>query len=101
VPFPLGRPAVAALARGRRWVAPANDPEVAAAVRAACDGVPDVLGVRCEDAGEGGLRVVLGVRRGLDGPALEDRVRQVGERLAASGVVAERVERLALTVLPA
>jgi SseB protein N-terminal domain len=94
------RPAVWALAQGRPWLPPAEDPEVLAAVRAAAAS-PEVAGVRAEPGDGAGLRVVLAVRPGLDAARLSALVEAVRERLAATDLLAERVESLDLRVVPA
>lgn len=102
-PWPrvVRRPVLEALAQGRRWSPPARDVEVVAAVEAATEAVPGVSGVRCE-AGHGvDLAVVVGVRPGLDAGGLTALTDAVRERLAASAVLAERVEGLHIRVVPA
>jgi hypothetical protein len=95
------RPVVWALAQGRPWLPPAEDPEVLAAVRAAAGAAPDVAGVRAEPGEGSGLRVALAVRPGLDAARLSALVEAVREQLSASDLLAERVESLDLRVVPA
>ncbi len=101
VTFTVRRPALWALAQGRRWIPAPQDPEVAAAVRSACAGLPALDGVRCEPGAGAELRVVLGVLPGLDREGLGALLAGVQARLSADPVVAERVESLEVTVLPA
>ncbi len=99
-PLVLPRPALWALAQGRRWLPPGRDPEVADAVSTALTGLADVTAVRA--SGEGtGVEVALTVRPGLDAAALEVLLDDVRARLAATDLLAERAEALALSVHPA
>lgn len=100
-PFAVPRPAVWALGQGRDWVPSPQDPVVAAAVEHAVEGLPDVLGVRCEPGAAAELKVVLGVRAGLDRAGLEAVVTAVGAALGREEAVADRVDSMELQVLPA
>ena len=100
-PIVLPRPALWALAQGRRWVPPVRDPQVADAVRAAVDGLEHVAGLRLEAEEGGGLTVVLAVRPGLDAAELSALVDAVRAGLSRAEVLAERAESLTLTVVPA
>jgi hypothetical protein len=100
-PFTVPRPAVWALGQGRDWVPSPHDPVVTAAVEQAVRGVPDVLGVRCEPGTAAELKVVLGVRAGLDRAGLEAVVAAVGAALGREEAVADRVASMELQVLPA
>lgn len=94
------RPAVWAVAQGRVWTPSPRDPEVAAAVAGAAGAVAGVDGVRCEPGERAELRVVLAVRPGLDREALSALTTAVSGALAASEVVAERVDALELRLTP-
>lgn len=96
----LPRPAVWAVAQGRDWLPPAADPEVLAAVAAACDGVPGLAAHRCEAPGEAGLRVVLGLAPDLPPAAARAAAAEVGRRLQASDLVTERATAVELTLRP-
>jgi SseB protein N-terminal domain len=97
----LPRPALWAVAQGRRWVPPESDAGVADAVRAAVEGLTEVAGLRLV-AGEGGaLTVVLAVRPGLDAAELSALLDAVRDGLSRAEVLAERAESLTLTVVPA
>lgn len=98
-PVLLPRPAVWALARQRPWVPSPADPLVAAAVARALERVPGIDGAWPEPGERAELRVVLGVRPGLDRAALDAVVRAAGDALAASEVVAERVDSVELRVV--
>jgi hypothetical protein len=94
------RPLVWALAQGRPWIPAARDPDVVGAVDAAADGVPGVHSVGCEAGDRGDLAVLLAVRPGLDGDGLSAVVGVFRDRLAASELLAERVEGLEIRVMP-
>ena len=94
------RPVVWALAQGRDWTPPADDPAVLEAVSAAAASTA-VESVACGASGATGLRVELAVRPGLDAAGLSALAEQVRARLAASEVLAERVEALDLRLLVA
>lgn len=95
------RPAVWALAQGRRWVPSPQDPEVAAAVATALRDVAGLVAVRCERGRKAELAVVLSVVAGLDQAALDGVVAQAGRALAAVEIVAERVDSLELRLVSA
>jgi hypothetical protein len=97
----LPRPALWALAQGRPWLPPERDAEVVDAVGAAVEGVDQVAGVRLAGGAGGDLTVVLAVRPGLDADQLSALLDAVRARLAGAEVLAERVDALALTVVPA
>nr|WP_240895050.1 SseB family protein [Kineococcus siccus] len=101
VRFVVHRPALAALVAGTPWSPAALDPGVHDAVRAALADVPGVLRLRCGAGAGAELRVSLGLVAGLDRAALDELARVVGQRLAASEVVAARVASLELRLLPA
>jgi hypothetical protein len=82
------------VAQGREWVPPAADPEVLAAVAAACAGVAH----RCEASGDAGLRVVVGLPAGLDAGAARAAAAEIGGRLSASELVTERVTAVELSL---
>jgi hypothetical protein len=95
------RPVLWALAQGRPWLSPAQNPAVTGAVSAAALGVTNVEGVRCGRGVHGDLAVLLGVRPRLAAGALTTLIGAVRERLAASPVLAERVQGLELRVVAA
>jgi hypothetical protein len=100
-PAVVPRPAVRALAQGLAWLPSPDDPDVAAAVTRAAAGVEEILGVRCEPGSTAELRVVVGVRPGLDRAGLDALLTRLGAALAAQQVVADRVDAIELRVLPA
>jgi hypothetical protein len=101
VRFVVPRAAVWALAQSRAWVPPAEDDELLAALTEAVRPVPDVLGVRLQPAGDTGVRIVLGVRAGLDRSALESVVHAARELIAEVDLLGERTDAVELKVLPA
>jgi hypothetical protein len=103
--FVLRRPAVWALGRGTAWVPPHEDRELAAefAVASADPAVVDVrLAAGDPDARLQGpeLRVELRLLPGLERDALDALLARLGDRWSASPLIAERVDSLAVTVLP-
>jgi hypothetical protein len=105
--FVVRRPAVWALGRGVPWRPPAGDEDVLAAFRAATASEPAVVGVRLSagdpDARLAGpeLVVELALVGGLDSAALDALLARVSERWAASEILAERVDSLAVRVVAA
>ncbi|HEX5533711.1 MAG TPA: SseB family protein [Actinomycetales bacterium] len=97
----LPRPALWALAQGHDWTPATRDPQVHAAVRDAVRVLEPVVDVSCEPGERAELRIVLAVRPGLDREGLDALTSAVSQRLAASEVVAERVDSLELKVRPA
>lgn len=87
----LPRPAVWAVAQGRDWLPPAEDPEVLAEVAVACGDVRH----RCAASGDAGLEVTLDVH-GV--PGARERAAAVAERLGASDLLRERVAAVRLTL---
>jgi hypothetical protein len=98
VPCLLPRPAVWAVAQGRDWLPPAEDPQVLDAVAAVVEAVAEVAAHRCEPAGAAGLVVVLGLPAGLDPAGVQEVAARLAQLLSADAVVAERVDALQLTV---
>ncbi len=85
----LPRPAVWAVAQGREWLPPADDPEVLAAVAAACGDVRHW----CGPSGAAGLEITLGLH-GV--PDARRSAAGVAERLGASDLLRERVASVEL-----
>ncbi|GAB6897965.1 SseB family protein [Kineosporia succinea] len=94
----LPRPAVWAVAQGRDWLPPAQDPELLAGIAALVRAVPEVRAHRCEPDGEAGLVVVLGLPPGLDREQLRATTGRIGELLLTDQVVTERTESVRLAV---
>ncbi|WP_022901668.1 SseB family protein [Humibacter albus] len=101
----LRRPAVKALATGAEWTPPWAAPEVGDAFRRSAASEPDVIEVRLASADPGarlqGPEVEVGVvlRPGLDADALHALVGRLTAAWAASEVIAERVDSMALRLL--
>jgi hypothetical protein len=94
----LPRPVVWAVAQGRDWLPPAEDPELLAVVEAIAESVPGLVAHRCEPDGEAGLNVVLGLPPGLAPEQVQQIAGRVSQLLAADRQVAERATSLRLTV---
>jgi len=94
----LPRPAVWAVAQGRDWLPPAEDPEVQTAVAKALASVIGLVAHRCEPDSLAGLNVVLGLPDGLSTEQVEAIAGRASQLLAADDLVAERSETLRLTV---
>jgi hypothetical protein len=109
VPVTVPRPAVWALAQGKEWrpaLVPTRDgvvvdDEVLAAVRLAAEPVQHVVRVGAQPGRTAEVAVVLALDPGLDRAGLDAVLRQVNARLAASEVVAERVDSLELRIAAA
>jgi hypothetical protein len=105
VAFRVTRPALWALAQGRRWVPAAQDDDVVAAVRQVTAQVaarfPALRSTLCLPAPRAGLVVVAFVAPGLE-PAEVDRLSgTLGVELGRRPEVAERVSALRLVIRPA
>ena len=94
----LPRPVVWAVAQGREWVPPVNDPDVLSAVAAAVAGVPEVAGHACRDDGAAGLEIVLSLPAGLPADRVGELAAAVARALGDVPVVAERVAAVRLTL---
>lgn len=101
----IPRPAVWALGTGQVWRPAVVDGRVADDVRdAIADAIPLTDAIREVDAQQGRsaeVAVVLFLAPGLDRPAVDDAVRGVHEALAASAVVADRVDSLEIRLATA
>lgn len=99
VPMVVPRPALWALAQDRPWVPSHSDPEVAAALAHALDGITGLVGTSCEPGGPGAeLRLVLQLVPGLTREQVQDITAEVSRRVATLEVVAERVDSLQLSL---
>jgi hypothetical protein len=90
------RPAVRAIALGESWVPGWRDPQVRAAVRDALAGLAGVRGTRVERGSTTEVVVVIGHDRQPGSADLRALLAAVGDRLAGSQVVADRVDSLTL-----
>jgi hypothetical protein len=102
VPVTVPRPAVWSIAAGRSWrpavVGGTVDPEVVAAITLAAEPVAHVRRADAVPGRTAEVAVVLGIDAGLDRAGLDAVLRQVNARLAASDVIAERVDAIELRV---
>jgi hypothetical protein len=96
-PAVVRRPVLWALAQGRSWVPPAQDPDVREAAEHALAGLG--VDVACVPGLQGDLRLRLGVPVGLDAGQLSALLADLQARLGASEMLAERVEGLELEVV--
>jgi hypothetical protein len=87
----LPRPAVWAVAQGRDWLPPAEDPEVLAEVAAACGDVRHW----CTPSGDAGLEITVSVHGLADGRGVATGV---AERLGASDLLRERLASVQLVL---
>jgi hypothetical protein len=89
-----------ALAQQRDWLPSHSDPFVAQALVRAVADEPDVIDCVCQDgpAGAGILRVVLGLRAGLDAAGVAALATRVGERIATDGEARARIDGLTFTI---
>lgn len=94
----LPRPAVWAVAQGREWQPPTEDPQVQAAIDAIAAAVPGVAAHRVEPDGRAGLNLVLGLPVGLDPDQVNQITGRIGQLLAGDDLITERAESLRLTV---
>jgi hypothetical protein len=86
-----------ALAQERAWEPSHHDAHVAAAVRAAVEAEPQVVGHRLEagePAGAGVLRVVLSLEPGLEAEVVGAVATRIGERIATDGETRARIDAL-------
>lgn len=90
------RPAVRAIALDEPWRPAWQDPQVAASVREALETVPGLRGTRVERGSATEVVVVVGHALEPGSSQLRALLLDVGERLAASQVVADRVDSLTL-----
>ncbi len=103
-PTELRSSMVWALAQNAGWTPAHTDPFVARAVSRAVADEADVRTHRLEEGephGSGVLRVVLGLRPGLSGEAVQALATRVGERLATDGELRARVDELSFALEPA
>ncbi|ACQ80638.1 conserved hypothetical protein [Beutenbergia cavernae DSM 12333] len=92
------RPAVWALAQGVPWVPALADDGVRRVLAQVAGSVPRVRDVEVLAGERAEVRVLLTLVPGLDRAALDDVVARVSAALAASEVVAERVDSLELRI---
>jgi hypothetical protein len=89
-----------ALAQRREWLPAHADPFVDSAFRRATADEDDVLECLLEaDHGEAGiLRVVLGLRAGLDPHRVQALATRIGERIATDGEARARIDGITFTI---
>ena len=89
-----------ALAQQRDWLPAHTDPFVAQALARAVADEEDVIDCVGEGdpGGTGILRVVLGLRAGLDADQVQALATRVGERIATDGEARARIDALSFTI---
>lgn len=90
-----------ALAQEREWLAPHEDPFVAAGVGRAVADEPQVVGHHVEEGAPGGrgiLGVALELAPGLESAQIQSIATRVGERLATDGELRARIDGLAFRI---
>jgi len=97
-PIQLPRSVLWALAQGRTWIPPHEDPELAAELDAIAAAVPAVLALAATPGER--TEIVLRVRLedGLDRDGVQTVVTDLSARLGASTLVAERISSLTLAL---
>jgi hypothetical protein len=99
----LEGPAMLALAEGRAWLPPAQDPEVLAAVGDALSGLPGLAGIDVGSSADADLTLTLHVSDGAGSElgSARDVAQQAAQRLACVDLLRVRLERgLDLAVTP-
>jgi hypothetical protein len=89
-----------ALAQQREWLPAHTDPFVAQALVGAVEqeaGVIDCIG-EGDPSAPGVLRVVLGLRPGLDASLVQALATRIGERIATDGEARARIDGLSFTI---
>lgn len=94
----LPRSVLWALAQGREWIPPHEDPELARALDAIADAVEPVLGLRAAAGERTEVDLHLTLPPGLTHEQLQRVIRDVSARLAAEQIVADRVSSLRLVL---
>jgi hypothetical protein len=89
-----------ALAQQRAWLPADADPFVAQALSRAVADEEDVIDCIGEGdpSGAGILRVVLGLRAGLDAAEVQGLATRIGERIATDGEARARIDGLSFTI---
>lgn len=105
--FALRRPALWAVAQGLPWVPADADHEVSDALRESVAGEPAVTGLTVVSGDPQSrlvapeLLITLALRPGLDSSAIAALVQRLRTRWADAAIIAERVDSLALKLVPA
>ncbi|MGO3211270.1 SseB family protein [Brachybacterium sp. AOP42-C2-15] len=98
-PVLLPRSVLWALAQGREWIPPHQDPELAEVLdRVASDSSDEVLALTARAGERAEVDLQLRLRPGLTAPAVRQAVDEVTARLGAEQLVAERISSLRLVL---
>ncbi|MGY5766374.1 SseB family protein [Brachybacterium sp. DNPG3] len=94
----LQRSVLWALAQGREWIPPHEDPELAAELRTIAEGIAPVFELIARPGQRTEVDLLVRLAEGLDAPAVQQVVAELSARLGASMLVADRVTSLKLTL---
>ncbi|WP_246954615.1 SseB family protein [Brachybacterium sp. Marseille-Q7125] len=97
-PVLLQRSALWALAQGRTWVPPHEDPEVAAELEQIAAQVPTVLSLTAQPGQSSEVTLVARLVEGLDRTGLQQAVQAISSALGDSPLIAERITSLKLSL---
>lgn len=95
------RPAVAAIAQDLPWTDPLDDEHVRGAIVEAMSGVPAVVTVDLEPGDSAEVKIILGLRPGLDRVGVISASEHASTALAASAMVTERIDSLEMRITTA
>lgn len=98
-PILLPRSVLWALAQGRDWLPPFEDPQVAAELEALAGQVEGVLALRALPGERTEVTLQARLVAGLDAQGVGRVVEALGARLAASQIVAERISSLRIALV--
>lgn len=101
ITFVVDRAPLWALAQGRSWTPPAQDPQVLMALRRALDDMTEVVAGHLAPQPPAGLVLVVALVEGLGSAEVDAVVSRIGAALGAEQAVAERVDGLALRLVAA
>jgi hypothetical protein len=97
-PIPLQRSVLWALAQGRTWIPPHEDPELARELEAIAEGLPRVIALQARPGEHTEVDLLVRLQAGLDAAGVQSVVGALSERLGSSMLVADRISSLKLTL---
>lgn len=97
-PIMLPRSVLWALAQGRDWIPPHQDPELAATLERIARSVPPALGLTAHPGERSEVDLHLRLRPGLTAEQVRAVVEEISARLGAEQLVAERISSLRLVL---
>ncbi|MFC0672907.1 SseB family protein [Brachybacterium hainanense] len=98
-PILLPRSVLWALAQGRDWVPPFEDPEVASELVQIAERCAGVLGLQALPGDRTEVKLQVRLRAGLDQRAVQAVVADLGARLGESMLIADRISSLTLALV--